>query len=212
MSKVIVALSMSLDGFIAGASDDARNALGKEGAALFDWYFNGDTPSQFYAAAERRGVPVPPFKLTRENARVFEELVESLGAVVTGRRTYDIVNGWEGNGPQPGVPLFVVTHKVPKTVPKGESHYTFVTDGAESAIRQAKAVAGDKYVGLMGSAVPQAALRAGLLDEILIHLAPVLLGSGVRLFDHLGSDKVGLEVIKVVSTPSVTHLRYRVVK
>ena len=117
---------------------------------LFDWYFDGDTPSQAYAAAAKRGVPVPPFKLSSSSARVFDEEVASGGAVVTGRRTYDIANGWGGNGPVPGIPLFVLTHNVPVQVPQGESHYTFFTDGLESAIAKAKAAAGNKSVGLMG--------------------------------------------------------------
>jgi dihydrofolate reductase len=212
MAKVIVALSMSLDGFIAGSNDGSEQPLGKGGMRLFDWYFDGDTPIRQYQAAASRGVSVPPFTVSSSSAEVFEELIESGGAVVTGRRTYDIADAWGGNGPLPGLPLFVVTHHVPEHVPRGESRYTFVTDGVERAIEQAKAAAGDKYVSLMGSSIPQQCLRAGLLDEIQIHLVPVLLGSGVRLFDHLGTDSVDLEIIRVVDSPGVTHLRYRVVK
>jgi dihydrofolate reductase len=179
---------------------------------LFDWYFDGDTPVRQYQEAARRGVRVPPFKLSGSSAEVFGELIETGGAVVTGRRTYDIANAWDGNGPMPGVPVFVVTHRVPEQVPQGESRYTFVTDGTVSAIEQAKAAAGDKYVSLMGASVPQQAIQAGLLDEIQIHLAPVLLGAGVRLFDHLGSGSVELDKVRVVDSPGVTHLRYRVVR
>jgi dihydrofolate reductase len=209
MAKVIVALSMSLDGFIAGPDDGPEQGLGEGGMRLFDWYFDGDTPIRPYLEAADRGVPVPPFKLSPRNAELFEELVESTGAVVTGRRTYDITNGWAGNGPLPRLPLFVVTHRVPEHVPQGESRYTFVTDGVASAIEQAKAAAGDKYVSLTGASVPQQAMRAGLLDEVQIHLAPVLLGGGVRLFDHIGQAK--LDIVRVVDSPDVTHLRYRVV-
>jgi dihydrofolate reductase len=212
MAKVIVALSTSLDGFIAGPNDGTEQLLGKGGMRLFDWYFDGDTPSRHYQEASSRGVPVPSFKLSSSSAEVFDELVENGGAVVTGRRTYDIADAWGGNGPSPGLPLFVVTHHVPDDVPQGESQYTFVTDGVESAIAQAKAAAGDKYVSLMGSAVPQQCLRAGLLDEIQIHLVPVLLGDGVRLFDHLGAESIELETLRVVDSPGVTHLRFRVVK
>jgi dihydrofolate reductase len=212
MAKVIVALSMSLDGFIAGANDGRDQGLGRGGMRLFDWYFNGDTPIRHYQAAASRGVPVPPFKLSSSSAQVFEELIESGGAVVTGRRTYDIAGAWGGNGPLPGLPLFVLTHHVPEHVPHGESRYTFVTDGVENAIAQARAAAGDKYVSLMGASIPQQCLRAGLLDEIQIHLAPVLLGSGVRLFDHLGTESIELEAIRVVDCPGVTHMRFRVVK
>jgi dihydrofolate reductase len=204
MAKVIVALTMSLDGFITGPNDDVMR--------LFDWYFDGNTPIRHYQEAATRGVSVPPFKLSASSAEVFEDLIESGGAVVTGRRTYDIAGAWGGNGPLPGLPLFVMTHNVPEQVPHGESRYTFVTDGVESAIEQAKAAAGDKYVSLMGASIPQQCLRAGLLDEIQIHLVPVLLGAGVRLFDHLGSQHIELEPIRVVEAPGVTHLRYRVVK
>jgi dihydrofolate reductase len=155
---------------------------------------------------------VPPFKLSSRSAEVFEDLIENGGAVVTGRRTYDIADAWGGNGPLPGLPLFVLTHHVPDHVPHGESRYTFVTDGVESAIEQAKAAAGDKYVSLMGASIPQQCLRAGLLDEIQIHLVPLLLGAGVRLFDHLGTETIELEPIQVVDAPGVTHLRFRVIK
>lgn len=212
MAKVIVALTMSLDGFIAGANDGGEQPLGDGGMRLFDWYFNGDTPIRHYQEAASRGLSVPPFRLFSSSAEVFEELVGSGGAVVTGRRTYDIAGAWGGNGPLPGVPLFVLTHTVPERVPDGESRYTFVTDGVESAIEQAKAAAGDKYVSLMGASIPQQCLRAGLLDEIQLHLVPVLLGAGVRLFDHLGSEKIELETIRIVDSPGVTHLRFRVVK
>jgi dihydrofolate reductase len=212
MAKVIVALSMSLDGFIAGAHDGRDNPLGDGGGRLFDWYFDGDSPIRHYEEAGRRGVPVPPFRLSAASAEVFEELIAGGRAAVTGRRTYDITNGWGGNGPLPGCPLFIVTHHIPDQVPQGESRYTFVTDGVESAIDQAKAAAGDGYVSLMGASVPQQCLQAGLLDEVQIHLVPVLLGAGVRLFDHLGSDAVGLNLIRVVDAPGVTHLRYRVVR
>lgn len=209
MAKVIVALTMSLDGFIAGPDDQVEQPLGAGGKALFDWYFTGDTPVRQYQEAEARGVGVPPFKLDKSSARVFEELIAGGGAVVTGRRTYDIANAWGGNGPLPGLPLFVVTHHEPQDVPQGESLYTFVTDGVESAVEQAKAAAGDKYVSLMGASVPQQCLRAGLLDEIQIHLVPLLLGDGVRLFDHLGGP-VELETMEVVDAPGVTHLRFKV--
>jgi dihydrofolate reductase len=212
MAKVIVALTMSLDGFIAGSNDGGEQPLGDGGMRLFDWYFEGDTPIRRYQQAASRGVSVPPFKLSSSSAEVFERLVESGGAAVTGRRTYDIAGAWGGNGPVPGLPVFVVTHDVPEHVPQGESRYTFVTDGVESAIEQAKAAAGDKDVSVMGASIPQQCLRAGLLDEIQVHLVPVLLGAGVRLFDHFGSENVELETIQVVDSPGVTHLRFRVVK
>jgi dihydrofolate reductase len=210
MAKVIVALSMSLDGFIAGPDDGSEQPLGRGGMRLFDWYFDGDRSIRAYQEAADRGVPVPAFNLSGSSAEVFEELIESGGAVVTGRRTYDIANAWSGNGPLPGLPVFVLTHTIPHHVPQGESRYTFVTDGVHSAIAQAKAAAGDKYVSLMGASVAQQCLRAGLLDEVQIHLVPTLLGAGVRLFDDIGANSIDLETIRVVDSPGVTHLRYQV--
>jgi dihydrofolate reductase len=199
MAKVTVVLSMSLDGYIAGPDDGFVHPLGEGGKALFEWYFNGDTPSKY----------IPRFKLSAASAKVFDAGMDTLGAVITGRRTYDIANAWEGDGPAPGAPLFILTHSVPDDVPETSVPYTFVTDGIESAVKQASAVAGDKYVSLMGSYAPQQCLRAGLLDEIEVAVIPVLLGGGVRLFDHIGGA-VQLELISVVDAPGVTHLRYRV--
>ncbi|MBV9357601.1 MAG: dihydrofolate reductase family protein [Chloroflexi bacterium] len=212
MSRVSVALAMSLDGYIAGPHDGAANPLGDGGMRLFDWYFDGDTPSRFFAGAARRGVPVPEFRLSRSSARVFDEGIEQCGAVMTGRRTYDITSGWGGHGPVPGVPLFILTHQRPAEVPRGESHYTFVTDGVESAVAQAKAVAGERDVSVMGSAVPRQCLQAGLLDEIQVALVPVLLGGGVTPFGQLGTPSIELERVHVIEAPGVTHLRFRVLK
>ncbi len=200
MAKVAVALTVSLDGYIAGPNDGSELPLGEGGAALFEWYFNGDTPSRHYDR----------FKLSKSSAEVFDAGIDSCGAVVTGRRTYDIAGAWGGDGPVPGRPLFVLTHNVPAEVPATLVPYTFVTDGIESAIQQAKAAAGDKYVALAGSQAAQQCLRAGLLDEIWVAVVPLLLGGGVRLFDHIGGP-VRLETIGVVDSPGVTHLSYRVV-
>ncbi|HEY6595884.1 MAG TPA: dihydrofolate reductase family protein [Asanoa sp.] len=199
MAKVAVALTMSLDGYIAGPNDGSELPLGEGGEALFEWYFKGDTPSRYYDR----------FRLSKRSAEVFDAGIDSCGAVVTGRRTYDIANAWGGDGPVPGRPLFVLTHNVPAEVPETSVPYTFVTDGIQSAIEQAKAVAGDKYVGLAGSQAAQQCLRAGLLDEIWLAVVPLLLGGGVRLFDHIGGP-VRLETINAVDAPGVTHLSYRV--
>jgi len=202
MTQIFTALSASLDGFIAGPDDGPQQPLGKGGMRLFDWYSDGDTPSRYYES----------FKLSAASAAVFDAMAGRVGAVISGRRTYDIVDGWGGDGPLPGAPLFVLTHDVPEHVPQGKSTYTFVTDGIESAIEQAHTAAGGKDVSLMGAAAVQQALRAGLLDEIEIHLIPVLLGGGVRLLDHLGDDPVQLARIEVVDAPGVTHLRYSVIR
>ena len=199
MAKVLVALTMSLDGYIAGPNDGNELPLGEGGEALFEWFFNGDTPSRHDDM----------FKLSKTSAEVFDAGIDSCGTIVTGRRTYDIAGAWGGDGPVPGLPLFVLTHSVPAEVPQTSVPYTFVTDGIDSAITQAKAVAGDKYVALTGSQAAQQCLRAGLLDEIQLSVMPLLLGGGVRLFDHIGGP-VRLETISVVDAPGVTHLRYRV--
>ncbi len=203
MTQIVTALSTSLDGFVAGPGDGPEQPLGAGGARLFNWYSDGDTPSRYY----------PSFKLSAPSAAFFDQGVSRIGAVVTGRRTYDISNAWGGSGPLPGLPLFVLTHRVPQEVPRGEPPYTFVTDGIGSAVEQARAAAGGKDVALMGTAAVQQCLAAGLLDELVVHLIPVLLGGGVRLLDHLGdAAPVELERVQVVDAPGVTHLHYRVVR
>jgi dihydrofolate reductase len=206
MSKVVLELSMSLDGFIAGPNDGPDNGLGDGGDALFKWYSTGDTD-----------FPLPGtdmvFKISRASAEFLRPLWMNIGASITGRRTFDIAHGWGGNPPGGAdEPHFVVTHTVPQEWVKPGLPFTFVTDGVESAVRQAKKVAGDKNVDVIGASIAQQCLKAGLLDEIQIDLAPVLLGGGVRLFDHLDSGPIELEPLAVVQGLDVTHLRYRVVK
>jgi len=192
---------MSLDGFVAGSGDGLELPLGKNGHRLFDWYFKGDTPSAYDAS----------FKLSANDAKLFDEGVKTVGAIVAGRRTYDISRGWGGSFFIP-VPFFVLTHKAPVEVPKGATSFTFVTDGIESALKQAKAAAGDKMVGLMGASVARQCIEIGRLDELHLHIVHVLLGDGVRLFDHLGTHLVELEGTSVIESSDVTHLSFNVVK
>jgi dihydrofolate reductase len=153
------------------------------------------------------------FKISHASAELLQETWPTIGASVTGRRTFDIAGGWGGNPPGGAdAKYFVVTHTIPQEWVRPGSPFTFVTDGVESAIEKAKQAAGDKNVDLMGASIAQQCLKASLLDEIQIDLAPVLLGGGVRLFDHLGNAPIELERIKVVEAPGVTHLRFRVVK
>jgi dihydrofolate reductase len=194
-------VTMSLDGFVAGSGDGPELPLGKNGNQLFDWYFKGDTPSTYDAS----------FKLSPTDAKLFDQGVKTVGAIVAGRRTYDISRGWDGSFFIP-VPFFVLTHKAPVEVPKGTTTFTFVTDGIESAIKQAKVAAGDKMVGLMGASVARQCIEIGLLDELHIHIVHVLLGDGVRLFDHLGTYLVELERTRVIESSYVTHLNFNVVK
>jgi dihydrofolate reductase len=201
MTKVMVGLAVSVDGFIAGLGDGGAKPLGEGGEALFGWYFDGDTPSRTQ----------PRFRLPWASAALFDAMVESTGAMITGRRTYDISNAWGGDSPVPGRPLFIMTHRPPSPTPPTKVPHTFVTDGVQSAIAQAREVAGGRDVSLAGAQPAQQALRAGLLDELHLAVVPVLLGGGVRLLDHLGGP-VRLDKIAVVDTPMVTHLAYRVRK
>ncbi len=149
-------------------------------------------------------------KVSPQSAPIVKEGFATAGAMVTGRKTFEIASGWGGNPPI--APCFVVTHNVPREWDKPRSKFTFVTDGIESAIRQAKKAAGDKKVVVSTASTLQQALKAGLVDELDIDLVPVLLGTGVRLFDNLGTTSINLEIVRVIEAPGVTHLRYRVLK
>lgn len=203
MGKVILDITTSLDGFIAGPNDGPERPLDDSGEQLFKWYFSGDTDFEMPSGTMT-------FKVSPVSAALLQE-VHTVGALVTGRRTFDIANAWNGRHPV-DVPVFVVTHAVPQEWVYEGSPFTFVTDGVESAVEQAKAVAGDKNVGVGAASIAQQCINAGLLDEIHIHLAPVLLGNGIRLFDHLDTEPIELESTRVVEAPDVTHLRFRVAK
>jgi len=195
-SKVGWDVTMSLDGFIADPNDSPGR--------LFDWYFKGDTPSAYGSAYG--------FKLSSDDAKYFDAGIKTMGAIVTGRRTYEVSQAWGGSFFIPA-PFFVLTHKPPRTVPQGKTTFTFVTDGIESAIKRAKVAARDKMVGLMGANVARQCVEAGLLDEIRVHITPFLLGDGVRLFEHLGTHLVELERSGAIASSSgVTHLSFDVVK
>ena len=194
MSIIGTAVSTSLDGFIAGPEGGAVEA------GLHSWLRDGDTPSQV----------VPSFRMSRPSAEFFDDGLRATGAVVAGRRTYEVSEAWGGRGPMPGMPLFVITHRVPEVVPTGDLPYTFVTNGVEIAVEQARAAAGGKNVHLMGASIVQQCIRAGLLDELIISLVPVVLGRGVRLLDGLDPSNTKLDVVRVVEAPGVTHLTYRV--
>ena len=204
MGKVATGLSMSLDGFIAGPNDGPEAPLGEGGERLFAWYSSGDTE---YRLPGTEMV----FKVSPQSAELLREVDRTVGAFVTGRRTFDITNGWGGRPPL-GVPTFVVTHMVPQEWVYDGSPFRFVTDGVESAVEQAKAVAAGQDVAVGAASITQQAIKAGRLDEIHIHLVPVLLGAGIRLFDHLGAAPIDLECTRVIEAPGVTHLRYRIVK
>ena len=204
MGKVATGLTMSLDGFIAGPNDGPENPLGEGGMRLFDWYSSGDTDY------EMPGTEMV-FRVSPASVELLREAFGTMGAFVTGRRTFDIANGGGGRPPL-GVSTFVVTHAVPRDWVYEGSPFTFVTDGVESAIEQARAVAGDRDVSVGAASIAQQCIRAGLLDEVHINLVPVLLGEGVRLFEHLGDGQVELERTRVIEAPGVTHLTFRLVK
>ena len=196
MGNVGAGFSMSLDGFIARPNGD-------EGP-LFDWYFAGDTKIQY--AGEDRGI-----QTSAESAEHIEQLGHAVGAIVSGRGMFDTAKAWGGRHPM-DVPVFVVTHNPPQEWVYEGSPFTFVTDGVESAVAQAKKVAGDKTVGVGGANVAQQCLRAGLLDEIGIDLVPVILDEGIRFLENLGGQEIELESTGVNPAPGVTHLSFRVVK
>src|SRR6187397_2255211 len=196
MGKVIALMSMSLDGFVADANDGV--------AEVFDWYFSGDVDVSASSATMDMTFHVSP-----QSAEHLKSLQAEVGAMLTGRRTFDAADGWGGQHPW-GVPAFIVTHEVPDGWPRPGSTVQFVTDGIESAVAQARSAADPRSVGVHGAQTIQACLDAGLLDEIHIDLAAVLLGAGVRLFDQLASTPVVLGNPTVVTGVGVTHLRYPV--
>jgi dihydrofolate reductase len=194
MALLVLYMSMSLDGFIAGPGDNKANPLGTKGHRLHKWLGDG-------------GDDVSGFRPSDEPSRtVFDEMM-STGAVITGRRTGDFVDYWGGDH-HGGVPIFVPTHQAPTDTPLGDVR--FVTDGIESCVEQAKAAAGDRDVMLHGAYTAQQCLRARVLDVMEIQLVPVLFGQGRRLFDGLGPDHIELEPVRVLESPSALHLRYEV--
>ena len=149
-------------------------------------------------------------KVSPQSAALLQEAIGTNGAMVTGRRNFDVANAWGGK--PPFTPTVVLTHHVPADWVGDGSPFIFVTDGIESAIRQARQAAGDKHVAVATPSITQQCLKAGLLDEIHIALVPVLLGAGTRLFERLGIEPIELESTQVVAAPGVTHLTFRVVR
>ena len=197
MSNVVAIMSMSLDGFVA----DPEGGVGE----VFDWYDgSGDVEI-------RTGGSDPmTFKVSEPSAEHLRGLTSELGAMLTGRRTFDAAGGWGGN--HAWGPAFVLTHHVPAGWPRPDSTVHFVTDGLESAVNQAKTAAAGKSVGVHGADTIQQCLNAGLLDEIHVDVAAVLLGSGFRLFDRLTRTPTRLDNPTVIAGVGVTHLRYPVRK
>lgn len=191
MAKVVLYMSMSVDGFIAGPDDSEEHGLGVGGEVLHGWLADGGVDPASHRPSDEAG------------ATVFDEVLAT-GAVITGRRTFEFAGGWAGDH-HDGVPIFVLTRAVPPEPPPGSARY--VTDIA-SCVAEAKAAAGDRDVLLHGAATAQECLRAGLLDEMQLSVVPVLLGRGRRLFADL--PHVELELVRVLDGPAVQHLGYRV--
>jgi dihydrofolate reductase len=186
MTAVVLDINLSLDGFVAAVGSTAEQPLGDEGERLRAWATGPD--------ADRAPKPAA-----------------TAGALIGGRRTYDTcLREWGAGGPHPPTPVFVVTHVPPEQPPAG-SVYTFVTGGIETALEQARSAAGERDVRIMGgAAIGQQFLAAGLVDEIVVHIVPVLLKAGPRMFENLGPKHVGLEIVEVVGTPAATHVHYRI--
>ena len=213
MTRLICDISISLDGFVAGPNPSLEKPLGEGGELLHEWAF---------AAASWRESHGLEGGEKNADSDVIEESLRATGAVVMGRKMFSgsegpwendpRANGWWGDEPPFHVPVFVLTHHARETkVMQGGTSFNFVTDGIEAALEQARAAAEEKDVLLAGGAsIVQQYLKAGLLDELQIHVAPVLLGGGTSLFEQLGIEPLGLEATRVIASPSVTHLRFRV--
>jgi dihydrofolate reductase len=194
MGKVFFDISMSLDGFITAANRTPKEPMGEGGERLHEWAF--DSKDEY-------------------NRNLISQSVSTTGAVICGRRTYDdSLPFWGADGPTGAarLPVFVVTHNIPQEIPEG-GVYTFVTDGIESALQKAKKAAGDKHVSVMGGAdIGQQYIKARLVDELSIHLVPVLFGSGIPMFADLGETHIQLKPVQVIETPEAIHLRFRIRK
>ena len=201
MSKVFSAHAVSVDGYISGRTPEGEQEFGRglgDAPMLFDWYFDGDTPSTVFDG----------FKLSQPSARFFDALAARDGAVVAGRTTYEHSSHFGGGSPHPTAPLVVLSRG---PVPEISEKQTLITTGIEDAVSAARAIAGDKDVGLMGGGVITAALAAGLVDEVILHQVPILLGGGRSFFNEL-PEHVELRLLEAVPAPGVTHLRYEVVR
>jgi dihydrofolate reductase len=190
MALVISDMSMSLDGYVTGPNDSRENPFGDGAEMLHDWMFD---------------------EATDDNPAIPQTALDGLGAIVMGRKSFDKNEGdggWGDAGPVRDTPCFVVTHRMPTV--SCPPVFTFVTDGVISAIEQAKRVAGDKVVGLHGATIMQQALPLGLVDQIRVHVIPVLVGGGTPLFGMLDAS-IMLERIEARVAPAATHIAFRVV-
>jgi len=201
VSKVFCGHAVSVDGYISGRTPDGDEEFGRglgDAPMLFDWYFNGDTPSQVFDG----------FKLSEPSARFFDTIAARVWVIVAGRTTYEHSSHFGGGSPHPTARLLVVSHR---PAPEISETQTLVTTGIEDAIAAAREAAGDKDIGLMGGGLVTEALKAGLVDEVILHQVPVLLGAGRSFFRELPKH-VHLRLLEAIPAPGVTHLHYEVVR
>jgi dihydrofolate reductase len=201
VSKVFSAHAVSVDGYISGRTADGEKEFGRglgDAGMLFDWYMNGDTPSRLFDG----------FKLSEPSARFFDIVAARVGATVSGRTTYEHSSHWGGGAPHPTAPLFVLSHR---PAPEISATQTLVTTGIEDAIAAAREAAGDKDVAVMGGGALTSALAAGLVDEVVLHQVPILLGGGRSFFQEV-PEHVRLRLLEAIPAPGVTHLHYEVVR
>jgi dihydrofolate reductase len=196
VGKVIVGATMSLDGFIA----DPADAVGP----LFDWYSNGEV-------AIAPGDPERTFHVSQASAKYMRESWSKIGAVVIGRRLFDLTNGWNGR-PAAGAAVFVVTHEAPSDWPFPDAPFTFVTNGVRSAVEQARSFAGDRDISVTAGDIGRQVLDAGLADEVALDLVPVVFGRGIRFFGEIAKSPLMLENPAVIEGDRVIHLSYPVRK
>ncbi|MFB6726196.1 dihydrofolate reductase family protein [Kribbella sp. NPDC056345] len=199
MSKVIVALSVSVDGYISGRTPAGAEEFGRglgDAGMLFDWYFNGDTPSEVFDG----------FKLSAPSARLFDSLAARDGAIICGRTTYQHSSDFGGGSPHPTAPLVVLSHQALEVGPAQT-----LASSIEEAVEVARKLAEGKNIGIMGGGAATSALAAGLVDEVVLHQIPILLGGGHRFFQELPAH-VELRLIEAVPAPGVTHLHYAVIR
>jgi dihydrofolate reductase len=198
MSKVFSALSVSVDGYITGRDPGPDRGLG-DGATLFDWYFDGNVRSRVFQS----------FRLSEPSARFFDAVAGRVGASIAGRNTYEDSSRFGDSGtPHPTAPLFVLSHR---PAPQMAGSQTLITTGLTAAIAAASDAAGGKDVALMGGVLVTEALQEGLVDELILHQVPVLLGAG-RPYFHSLSEHIQLRLVEAVPAPGVTHLRYEVIR
>jgi dihydrofolate reductase len=198
MSKVITGATVSLDGYLAGPDESGFDLL-------FEWYGNGDVE------IPTASPDVPAFRISAASAALVRPEWENMGALVVGRYLYDMTNAWGGRHPM-DVTTVVLTHRRPDDRPADDENFVFVTDGIEAAVARARELAGDKDVVVNGGEMARQSLAAGLLDEVAIELAPVVLGAGKTLFGEVAAPARFDGPTTVVQGDGVTHLRYRVRK